>query len=170
MIKYHDEEWGICVFDDHVLFEFLILEGAQAGLSWLTILKRRENYRKVFYNYDLNTIVNLTDNELDEICTNELIIRNRLKVYSVRSNAVAFLKVQEEFESFSNYIWSFTDFKVIDNKPKTMSDVLTTSELSDVISKDLKKRGFKFVGSTIIYSYLQAIGVINDHLVDCCAR
>lgn len=170
MIKYHDEEWGVCVFDDHVLFEFLILEGAQAGLSWLTILKRRENYRKVFYNYDLNTIVNLTDNELDEICTNELIIRNRLKVYSVRSNAVAFLKVQEEFESFSNYIWSFTDFKVIDNKPKTMSDVLTTSELSDVISKDLKKRGFKFVGSTIIYSYLQAIGVINDHLVDCCAR
>lgn len=170
MIQYHDNEWGKPVYDDDILFEFLILEGAQAGLSWNTILKRRENYRSVFCNYDLETLSNLSDEELDLICTNDKIIRNKLKVYSVRSNAEAFLEVKKEFDSFSSYIWSFTDFKVIDNKPQTMNDVAVSSSLSEEISKDMKKRGFKFVGPTIIYAYLQAIGIVNDHLINCCAR
>ncbi len=169
-IEYHDKEWGVPVKDDATLFEFLILEGAQAGLSWITVLRKRENYRKVFLNYNLNKLVKLTDKELDEICKNESIIRNRLKVYSVRSNAIAFKEVQKEFKSFSNYIWSFTQGKVIDNRFKKESEVPAETDLSRKISKDLKKRGFKFVGPTIVYAYLQAVGIVNDHIVGCCAR
>lgn len=169
-IKYHDEEWGVPVYDDKILFEFLILEGAQAGLSWETILKRREGYRTVFFDYDVLKLSQLSDEELNEIKQNPAIIRNRLKVYSVRTNAISFLKVVEEFGSFSNYIWKFTDNKVIDNHPKSMSEVPATTDLSDLISKDLKKRGFKFVGSTIIYAYMQAVGIVNDHVEGCIAR
>lgn len=169
-IKYHDEEWGVPVYDDKVLFEFLILEGAQAGLSWTSILKRRDGYRTVFLDYDYEKLSVLSDSELDEMRESSFIIRNKLKVYSVRGNAIAFMKVQEEFGSFSNYIWGFTDNKVIDNKPKTIDDLPVSTELSETISKDLKKRGFKFVGPTIVYAYLQAVGIVNDHLVDCFVR
>ncbi len=169
-IHYHDHEWGVPVYDDETLFEFLVLEGAQAGLNWTTILKRREGYRKVFLNYDLEKLVALTDAELDEIKTDERIIRNRLKVYSVRSNAIEFLKIQKEFGSFSKYIWGFTNNEVIDNKPVSIKDVPAETELSKTISKDLRKRGFKFVGPTIIYAYLQAVGIVNDHIISCEAR
>ncbi len=165
--SYHDDDWGIPKYDDTELFEFLVLEGAQAGLSWTTILKRRENYKKVFLNYNVEKLAKLTDKELDFILHDERIIRNRLKVYSVRKNAIAFLKIQEELGSFSNYIWSFTNNKVIVHHPKKDEDLLAKNELSTKISKDLKKRGFTFVGETIIYSYLQACGIIDDHLVSC---
>lgn len=169
-IKYHDEEWGTPTYDDSTLFEFLVLEGAQAGLSWTTILKRRDGYKKVFLEYNLLKLSKLTDEELNEMCQNEMIIRNRLKVYSVRSNAIAFLKVQEEFGSFSNYIWAFVNHEVIDNSPRSIKDVPAQTDLSILISKDLKKRGFKFVGPTIVYAYMQAVGMVNDHIVTCCAR
>ena len=169
-IKYHDEEWGVPTYDDHTLFEMIILEGAQAGLSWITILKRREGYRTVFNNFDLETCCNYTDEELDNFKLDTRIIRNKLKIYSVRSNAIAFKKIVEEFASFSDYLWGYVNNKPIINHFKSMDEVPATTELSDLISKDLKKRGFKFVGSTITYAYMQSMGVVNDHVIGCCAR
>jgi len=166
-IRYHDEEWGRPVRDDRVLFEFLILEGAQAGLSWRTILERRSGYRKAFASFDPVKVARYTDDTLEKLMLDAGIIRNRLKIWSARSNAQAFLKVQQEFGSFANYLWAFVDGKPLNNRVRQMSDVPARTELSDRISKDLQKRGFKFVGSTIIYAYLQAVGVVNDHLVSC---
>ena len=166
-ILYHDTEWGVPSHDDGYIFEMLILEGFQAGLSWNTILQKRENFRKAFDNFDYMKISEYDETKLNELLQNQGIIRNRLKINSTVTNARAFMKTQEEFGSFAKYIWNFTDNKRIINKWKELSEVPATSELSDKISKDLKKRGFKFVGSTIIYSFLQAIGIIDDHLISC---
>ncbi len=166
-IKYHDEEWGVPVHDDQKHFEFLILEGAQAGLSWLTILKRREGYRKAFCHFDVNKVARLKQKDIEKLIKNEQIIRNRLKIESTVSNAKAFLEVQEEFGSFDQYCWSFVDGKPIINKRKSLKDIPPTSKESDAWSKDLKQRGFKFVGSTIIYAHMQAVGMVNDHLISC---
>ena len=166
-ILYHDTEWGVPSHDDGYIFEMLILEGFQAGLSWNTILQKSENFRKAFDNFDYRKMVEYDEMKLNELLKNEGIIRNRLKINSTVTNARAFMKIQEEFGSFAKYIWNFTDNKRIINKWKELSEVPATSELSDKISKDLKKRGFKFVGSTIIYSFLQAIGIIDDHLISC---
>ena len=166
-ILYHDTEWGVPSHDDRYIFEMLILEGFQAGLSWNTILQKRENFRKAFDNFDYKKIAEYDATKLSELLKNEGIIRNKLKINSTVTNAKAFMKVQEEFGSFAEYIWNFTDNKRIINKWKELSEVPATSELSDKISKDLKKRGFKFIGSTIIYSFLQAIGIIDDHLMSC---
>lgn len=168
--KYHDEEWGIPVYDDATLFEFLILETFQAGLSWYTVLAKREHFRLAFDNFDYKKIVKYSEEKIEELLLNPGIIRNKLKVRATISNAVAFMKVQEEFGSFSKYIWNFTDGKPIDNKPKTLKDVPGTTPLSDAISKDLKKRGFKFVGSTVVYAHIQATGMVNDHVADCWTR
>ncbi len=167
MRKYHDEEWGVPVHDDLVHFEFLILEGAQAGLSWSTILNKRENFRKAFDNFDYNKIATYTEQKVEDLLTNKGIIRNRLKVGATIANAKAFLKVQKEFGSFDKYIWQFVDVKPIINKFKNLEDLPPKTILSEQISKDLKKRGFKFVGPTIIYAHMQAIGLVNDHTVDC---
>jgi len=169
-VKYHDEEWGVPTYDDHTLFEMLILEGAQAGLSWITILRRREGYRQVFSNFDLETCCNYTDEELEAFRLDSRIIRNKLKINSVRNNARAFKKVVEAYGSFSDYLWAFVDKKPIINHFATMDDVPANTDLSDKISKDLKKRGFKFVGSTIVYAYMQSMGLVNDHIISCCAR
>ncbi len=166
-IRYHDEEWGVPMHDDQRLFEFLILEGAQAGLSWDTILRKRENYRKAFDGFDANKVARYTDKRIEKLLQNEGIIRNRLKVASAVSNAKAFLKVRQEFGSWDKYIWSYVDGKPIVNKWKESSQVPATSEVSDTMSKDLKKRGFNFVGSTIMYAHMQATGMVNDHLVSC---
>lgn len=166
-IRYHDEEWGKPLHDDTKLFEFLILEGAQAGLSWDTILRKRENYRKAFDGFDVNKVARYTDKRIEKLLQDEGIIRNRLKIASAVSNAKAFLKVQKEFGSFDKYIWSFVDGKPIVNKWKETSQVPPRSEVSDVISKDLKKRGFNFVGTTIMYAFMQATGMVNDHFVSC---
>ena len=166
-IKYHDTEWGRKTHDERELFEYLILEGMQAGLSWSLILKKRENFRKAFDNFDYNICANYSDDYLNSLLEDEGIIRNKLKIYGVRKNALAFLKVREEFGTFDNYIWQFTDFKTLSSNLKSYKDAPSNTELSDKISKDMKKRGFTFVGSTIIYSYMQAIGMINDHQVDC---
>ncbi len=166
-ILYHDTEWGVPSYDDGYIFEMLILEGFQAGLSWNTILQKRENFRKAFDNFDYKKISKYDEKKLNELMQNEGIIRNKLKINSAVTNAVSFMKIQKEFGSFSDYIWGFTDKKRIINKWKDLSEVPTTTELSDKISKDLKKRGFKFIGSTIIYSFLQAIGIIDDHLASC---
>ena len=166
-ILYHDTEWGVPSHDDGYIFEMLILEGFQAGLSWNNILQKRENFREAFHNFDYKKIAEYNETKLDELLQNQGIIRNRLKINSTVTNAKAFMKVQEEFGSFAKYIWNFTDNKRIINKWKELSEVPATSELSDKISKDLKKRGFKFIGSTIIYSFLQAIGIIDDHLMSC---
>ncbi len=165
--KYHDTEWGRKTHDERELFEYLILEGMQAGLSWSLILKKRENFRKAFDNFDYNICANYSDDYLNSLLEGEGIIRNKLKIYGVRKNALAFLKVREEFGTFGNYIWQFTDFKTLSSNLKSYKDAPSNTELSDKISKDMKKRGFTFVGSTIIYSYMQAIGMINDHQVDC---
>lgn len=167
--SYHDNEWGIPVHDDQKLFEMLILEGAQAGLSWYTILKRREGYRKAFKDFDVKKVARLTDAELENILKNEDIIRNRLKVFSTRKNALAFIEIQKEFGSFDKYIWAFMGGKTKINRPETKKDFLVTSKESDAISKDLKKRGMSFVGSTIIYAYMQAVGLVNDHM-KCCYK
>lgn len=165
---YHDEEWGIPSFEDQHLFEMLILEGAQAGLSWETILKRREGYRKAFHGFDPKKVAAMTDKELEALLQNEGIIRNRLKVYSARTNAKVFLEIQKQFGSFSNYLWGFLpEKKPIKNAWKHFKEVPAKSSLSDAISKDLKKHGMSFVGTTIIYAYLQAVGLVNDHLEDC---
>lgn len=168
--KYHDEEWGIPVYEDAKLFEFLILETFQAGLSWHTILKKRETFRKAFDNFDYQTIANYSEDKIQELMLDTGIIRNQLKIRSAVSNANAFMKVQEEFGSFSNYIWGFVDGTPIDNKRKSLQEIPATTPLSDAISKDLKKRGFKFVGSTIVYAQMQATGMVNDHVADCWTR
>jgi len=166
-IEYHDKEWGVPVHDDKKLFEFLILEGAQAGLSWLTILKRRENYRKAFADFDPEKVARFNEKKINELLTDSGIIRNKLKIRSAVSNAQAFLKIQEEFGSFDTYSWQFVGGKCKVNKVKTIKEIPATSEESDALSKDLKKRGFKFVGSTIIYAHMQAVGMVNDHTTDC---
>ena len=166
-IKYHDEEWGVPVHDDRIHFEFLILEGAQAGLNWSTILKKREGYRKAFADFDPQVVAEFSQAEQETLLLDPSIIRNRLKVKSAVTNAQNFLKVQEEFGSFDKYIWSFVDEKPIINSWKSIADVPATTTVSDKLSKDLKKRGFKFVGSTIMYAYMQACGLVNDHVSDC---
>ncbi len=166
-ITYHDKEWGVPVHDDRIQFEFLILEGAQAGLNWSTILKKREGYRKAFADFNPEVVANYSEAEMEELLLDPSIIRNKLKVKSAVTNAQNFLKVQEEFGSFDKYIWSFVGGKPIVNKWRTMADVPATTAESDIMSKDLKKRGFKFVGSTIMYAYMQACGLVNDHVKDC---
>ena len=166
-IRYHDEEWGLPVHDDRVHFEFLILEGAQAGLSWSTILKKRAGYQKAFANFDPVKVARFTPAKVEKILTDPGIIRNRLKVKAAVTNAKRFLEVQKEFGSFDKYIWQFVGGKPIINRWKTLSQIPATTKESDDLSKDLKKRGFKFVGSTVMYAHLQACGLINDHLVDC---
>jgi DNA-3-methyladenine glycosylase I len=165
--EYHDNEWGVPLHDDQMLFEFLILEGAQAGLSWITILRKRENYRKAFDNFDPNIIINYNEEKVAELLQNEGIIRNRLKINATITNAKAFLEVQKEFGSFDKYIWSFTEGKIIVNKWKSLSEVPTSTTEAEAMSKDLKKRGFKFVGPTICYAFMQATGMVNDHTTDC---
>ncbi len=165
--KYHDKEWGVPVWDDQVQFEFLILEGAQAGLSWSTILNKREGYRKAFANFDAVKVARLTDKRIEKLLLDPSIVRNRLKVNSAVTNARAFLKVQKEFGSFCDYIWSFVGGQPIQSNFKKDADVPATSAESDALSKDLKKRGFKFVGSTIIYAHMQATGMVNDHVMHC---
>lgn len=165
--KYHDQEWGVPVYDDQKLFEFLILETFQAGLSWITILKKRENFRIAFDAFDYKKIASYSEDKIQELLQDTGIIRNQLKIRSAVSNAIAFMQVQQEFGTFSDYIWKFTDGKPIVNNPKTLKDVPATTALSDAISKDLKKRGFKFVGSTVVYAHMQATGMINDHIEEC---
>lgn len=166
-VDYHDNEWGVPVRDDQTLFEFLILEGAQAGLSWITILRKRENYRRLFDNFDAQKIARYSDKKLDKLLLNPGIIRNRLKVYGARKNARAFLDVQQQHGSFSAYIWDFVDNQPIQNRWQSMREVPATSAVSDALSKDMKKRGFTFVGSTILYAHMQATGMVNDHITDC---
>lgn len=166
-IEYHDKEWGVPIYDDRLLFEFLILEGAQAGLSWITILKRRENYRKCFDRFNVKKIASYDKKKVQELLANPGIIRNRLKVESTIINAKAFLAVQKEFGSFSKYIWQFVGGKPMVNRWQSHSKVPATTSISDQMSKDLKKRGFKFVGSTICYAFMQAVGMVDDHVSDC---
>ncbi|RLD19778.1 MAG: DNA-3-methyladenine glycosylase I [Bacteroidetes bacterium] len=165
--KYHDEEWGVPVHDDRRHFEFLILEGAQAGLSWATILKRREGYRKAFANFDPIKVAKYSQDKVTELLQDIGIIRNKLKVNGAVTNAQKFLAVQAEFGSFDKYIWGFVNNKPIINKRKSMAEIPATTAESDALSKDLKKRGFKFVGSTIMYAHMQACGLVNDHAIDC---
>jgi DNA-3-methyladenine glycosylase I len=165
--RYHDEEWGVPVHDDRRLFEFLILEGAQAGLSWYTILKKRDNYRAAFDSFDPKKVARYTEKQIAGLLNNAGIVRNRLKVNSAVQNARAFLKVQEEFGSFDAYQWRFVDGQPVINCRKSTKEVPATTKISDALSKDLLQRGFKFVGSTIIYAHMQAIGMVNDHLVSC---
>ena len=166
-VSYHDEEWGLPTYDDATLFEFLILEGAQAGLAWITVLRKREGYRALFDQFDPNKVAHFSDAKLAALRLDERIIRNRLKINSARQNARAFLSVQAEWGSFSQYLWHFVDGKPVINQVRSLADVPAKTPLSDQISKDLKARGFNFVGSTIVYAYLQAMGVVNDHMVDC---
>ena len=166
-VAYHDDEWGTPVHDDQELFEFLVLEGAQAGLSWATILKRREGYRKAFSNFDIQKIVKYNEDKIQDLLQDEGIIRNQLKIRSVVNNAMRFIEIQNEFGSFDKYIWSFVNHQPIVNHWKNMNEVPATSPESDLLSKDLKRRGFKFVGSTIMYAYMQACGLVNDHTTDC---
>jgi DNA-3-methyladenine glycosylase I len=166
-VEYHDNEWGVPVHDDKKHFEFLILEGAQAGLSWETILKKRKGYKKAFKNFDPKKVIKMTDSELEALMSNEGIVRNRLKIFSVRQNAKVFLEIQKEFGSFDNYIWSMVGYKTIKNNWKSIKQVPSKTSESDLISKDLKKRGMNFVGSTIIYAYMQAVGLVDDHTQDC---
>ncbi len=166
-VKYHDTEWGVPVHDDHKQFEFLMLEGAQAGLSWLTVLRKREAYRKAFADFDPVKVARFSDKKIETLIQNPGIIRNRLKITAAVSNARAFLEVQQEFGSFDAYIWGFVGGKTIQNRWETMSDLPATSAQSEDLSKNLKKRGFKFVGSTIMYAHMQAAGMVNDHLVTC---
>lgn len=165
--NYHDKEWGKPVYDDDLLFEFLILETFQAGLSWYTILSKRENFRKAFHGFDYKKIAQYNEEKVQELLLDAGIIRNKLKVRATISNAISFMKVQEEFGSFSKYIWNFTGGKPIENNRKSLKEVPSTTPLSDEISKDLKKRGFKFVGSTVVYAHMQATGMVNDHVEDC---
>lgn len=166
-IDYHDKEWGVPLRDEQLMFEFLCLEGAQAGLSWITILKKREGYRTVFDNFDVEKAANYTDRQLDKKLQDASIVRNRLKVYSVRKNARATLALYDEGTTLLDYFWDFVDGKPIQNNFKTMADIPAETELSQTISKDLKKRGFTFVGPTIVYAHMQATGMVNDHIVSC---
>ncbi|MBN8643329.1 MAG: DNA-3-methyladenine glycosylase I [Flavobacteriales bacterium] len=167
---YHDTEWGKPVYDDQLLFEFLILETFQAGLSWYTILAKRNNFRAAFAQFDYKKVAQYNESKIQELMLDAGIIRNQLKIRAAVSNAIAFMEIQKEFGSFSNYIWKFTDGKPIDNQPKTLRDIPSSTPLSDAISKDLKKRGFKFVGTTVVYAHMQATGMVNDHVVDCWTR
>ncbi len=166
-IPYHDTEWGVPVHDDRRLFEFLVLEGAQAGLSWDTILRKRDAYREAFGGFDPAKVARYDEAKRSELLENAGIVRNRLKIASAIANARAFIEVQNEFGSFDSYIWRFVDGKPVDGRRKQMSDVPATTEVSDALSKDLKKRGFNFVGSTIMYAFMQATGMVNDHVVAC---
>lgn len=164
---YHDNQWGVPVHDDRLLFEMLILEGAQAGLSWETVLKKRDGYKKAFHDFDPKKVAQMSDSQLEKLASNAEIIRNKLKIKSARTNAQIFLEIQKEFGSFDNYIWNFVNNKPIKNHWKSLSEVPSSNPISDKISKDLKKRGMNFVGSTIIYAYMQAIGMVNDHIMSC---
>lgn len=166
-VKYHDEEWGVAVHSDRELFEFLILEGAQAGLSWSTILKKRENYRKAFDDWDFERVAKYDSGKVESLMKDSGIVRNRLKINSTVRNAKVFIEIVNEFGSFDSYLWNFVDGKQIRNNFKEMKNVPTTSDLSDEISKDLKKRGMNFVGSTIVYAFLQAVGIVNNHEDQC---
>jgi DNA-3-methyladenine glycosylase I len=166
-VAYHDDEWGRPVHDDRVLFEFLVLEGAQAGLSWITILRKRPNYRRAFARFDPAKVARFTRRDVARLLNDAGIVRNRLKIESAIGNARAFLAVQKEYGTFDRYLWSFVDEKPIVNRPRSREGVPARTELSDRVSKDLKKRGFRFVGSTIVYAYLQAVGVVDDHVRDC---
>ena len=166
-VQYHDEEWGVPLFDDRALFEFLVLEGAQAGLAWITVLRKREGYRAAFDNFDPAKVARYSDAKIERLLEDPRIVRNRLKVRSARRNAQAFLAVQEERGSFADYIWNFVDGAPVQNRWRTSAEVPATTPLSDRISKDLRRRGFNFVGSTIVYAHMQATGMVNDHLVDC---
>ncbi len=166
-VEYHDTEWGVPVYDDDKLFEFLMLETFQAGLSWITILRKRENFRKAFDHFDYKKIAQYDEKKYESLMRDAGIIRNKLKIKATITNAQKFMEVQREFGSFSKYIWSFTGGKQIKNKYKNHSEIPATTTLSDIISKDLKKRGFKFVGSTVIYAHMQATGMVNDHVVSC---
>lgn len=165
--KYHDEEWGVPVYDDNKLFEFLILETFQAGLSWITVLRKRENFRKAFDNFNYKTIANYNQDKIDTLLQDSGIIRNRLKVNATITNAKAFIEIQREFGSFAKYIWGFVNGKPIKNTFKCLNDIPANTALSDSISKDLKKRGFKFVGTTVVYAHMQATGMVNDHTINC---
>ena len=165
--KYHDEQWGVPIHDDNLWFEFLTLEGAQAGLSWRTIINKRLGYQQAFHQFDINKVAGMSDVELDELLTDPKIIRNRLKVYSTRNNAQQMLKVMAEFGSFDNYMWQFVQHKPIVNRFNNLKEVPASTEISDTMSKDLKKRGFKFIGTTICYALMQASGMVNDHETDC---
>jgi DNA-3-methyladenine glycosylase I len=167
MIKYHDKEWGVPVHNDKKLFEFLLLEGFQAGLSWRTVLYKRENFRKAFDNFDFNKVAKYYKRKVNTLLKDEGIIRNKLKVESAVTNAKAFLEVRKEFGTFNKYIWSFISGKPIQNKFRYLKELPASTDLSDLISKDLKKRGFKFVGTTIIYAHMQATGMVNDHVIEC---
>ena len=166
-LSYHDKEWGVPVHDDRMLFEFLILEGAQAGLSWETILKKREAYREAFHNFDPGRVARYTPARVEKLMKNAGIVRNRLKIGSTIDNAKAFLRIQKEFGSFDAYVWSFVGGKPRSNTRKTMKDVPASTPESDALSKDLKRRGFRFVGTTICYAFMQAVGMVDDHLVGC---
>ena len=165
--KYHDDEWGKPVYGDETIFEFLVLESFQAGLSWYTILNKRENFRNAFDNFNYKKIAKYSESKVEELMQNSGIIRNRLKILATINNAQKFMEVQKEFGSFSKYIWSFVGGKPIVNHPKTLGEVPATTEVSDTLAKDLKKRGFKFLGSTVVYAHMQATGMVCDHLVDC---
>lgn len=169
-IKYHDEEWGKPVYDDATIFEFLVLESFQAGLSWITVLKKRENFRKAFDAFDYEKIVTYNDQKVEELMQDAGIIRNRLKILATINNAQRFMDIQKEFGSFSEYIWSFVNGKPIQNNFKTIKEVPVTTEISDKLAKELKKRGFKFLGSTVVYAHMQATGMVNDHILDCICR
>lgn len=169
-VAYHDDEWGVPVRDDQRQFEFLTLESAQAGLSWYTVLKKRDNYRKAFANFDVQKVARFSDAKAHQLLQDPGIIRNKLKVHAAINNARRFIEIQEEFGSFSDYIWGFVDGTPIANAPKRLEDYAATSPESDALSKDLKQRGFKFVGSTIVYAHMQAAGLVNDHSQDCFRR
>lgn len=166
-VAYHDNEWGVPVRDDATLFEFLILETFQAGLSWITVLRKRENFRKAFDNFDYKKIAKYDQKKIDSLLQDAGIIRNKLKIKATISNAIAFMEIQEEFGSFSTYIWNFTNGKPIVNTAKELADIAANTPLSDTISKDLKTRGFKFVGTTVMYAHMQATGMVNDHVTEC---
>ncbi|MBA5792986.1 DNA-3-methyladenine glycosylase I [Flavobacterium sp. xlx-214] len=169
-VKYHDEEWGKPVYDDETIFEFLVLESFQAGLSWITVLKKRENFREAFDQFNYKKIVQYTDDKVEELMQNAGIIRNRLKILATINNAQRFQEVQKEFGSFSKYIWGFVNNKPLVNNFKTIKEVPATTDISDALAKDLKKRGFKFLGSTVVYAHMQATGMVNDHILNCICR
>ena len=165
--KYHDEEWGKPVYDDDTIFEFLILESFQAGLSWITILRKRENFKKAFDNFNYKKIAKYSEDKIEELIQNSGIVRNKLKILATITNAQKFMEIQKEFGSFSKYIWDFIGGKPIINLPKTLKDVPATTQISDKLAKDLKKRGFKFLGSTVVYAHMQATGLVDDHVTEC---
>lgn len=167
MIDYHDQEWGVPIHDDKKLFEFLVLESAQAGLSWRTILHKREGYRRLFANFDPQAVANFTESDINRLLQDAAIIRNRLKISATINNAICFLRVQQEFTSFSSYMWSFVDNQPIDGHRSSSAEIPAITDIAQKLSKDLKLRGFKFLGPTVIYAHMQAVGMVNDHLTSC---